>query len=104
MRILHVLDHCLPLHSGYAFRTRAIVKAQLAQGWEVALPDRAAPRRAEGPDPEIVDGITFHRTREARAGAGAARRMARDQGACPRGSTRWSRNGGRTSSMPIRRC
>ena len=36
MRILHVLDHGLPLHSGYAFRTRAIVKAQLARGWEVA--------------------------------------------------------------------
>ena len=26
-RILHVLDHSLPLHSGYTFRTRAILKA-----------------------------------------------------------------------------
>src|SRR5438094_49149 len=26
MRILHVLDHGLPLHSGYTFRTRAIVQ------------------------------------------------------------------------------
>jgi len=61
MRILHVLDHGLPLHSGYAFRTRAIVKAQLARGWEVAC--LTGPRHAaEGPDPEIVDGITFHRT------------------------------------------
>ncbi len=61
MRILHVLDHSLPLHSGYAFRTRAIVKAQLAQGWEVRC--LTGPRHAAaGPDPEIVDGITFHRT------------------------------------------
>ena len=36
MRILHVLDHSLPLHSGYTFRTRAILKAQVARGWTVA--------------------------------------------------------------------
>lgn len=61
MRILHVLDHSLPLHSGYAFRTRAIVKAQLARGWEVAC--LTGPRHtADGPDPEMVDGIIFHRT------------------------------------------
>jgi PEP-CTERM/exosortase A-associated glycosyltransferase len=61
MRILHVLDHGLPQHSGYAFRTRAIVKAQLARGWDVAC--LTGPRQvADGPDPEVVDGITFHRT------------------------------------------
>jgi glycogen synthase len=61
MRILHVLDHGLPLHSGYAFRTRAIVKAQMAQGWEVVCLTSAR-HKAPGPDPEIVDGITFYRT------------------------------------------
>src|SRR5207237_2578892 len=61
MRILHVLDHSLPLHSGYAFRTRAIVKAQLAMGLEVACLTGPRHERA-GPDPEIVDGITFYRT------------------------------------------
>ncbi|HEV2745970.1 MAG TPA: TIGR04063 family PEP-CTERM/XrtA system glycosyltransferase [Allosphingosinicella sp.] len=67
MRILHVLDHGLPLHSGYAFRTRAILKAQLARGWEVAA--LTGPRhQAEGPDPEVVDGITFHRTPKPAAG------------------------------------
>src|SRR6185436_6257897 len=61
MRILHVLDHGLPLHSGYAFRTRAIVKAQLAQGWQVAC--LTGPRQgATEALAEIVDGITFHRT------------------------------------------
>ncbi|HST35149.1 MAG TPA: TIGR04063 family PEP-CTERM/XrtA system glycosyltransferase [Allosphingosinicella sp.] len=67
MRILHILDHSLPLHSGYTFRTRAIVKAQLGQGWEVAC--LTGPRHAaEGPDPEIVDGITFYRTRKPQPG------------------------------------
>ncbi|HYG29805.1 MAG TPA: TIGR04063 family PEP-CTERM/XrtA system glycosyltransferase [Allosphingosinicella sp.] len=61
MRILHVLDHGLPLQSGYSFRTRAIVKAQIAAGWEpVCL---TGPRqRAAGPGPDTVDGIAFHRT------------------------------------------
>jgi glycogen(starch) synthase len=61
MRILHVLDHSLPLHSGYAFRTRAIVKAQQAQGWEVACLTGSR-HGAEGPDPEEIDGLIFHRT------------------------------------------
>ena len=34
-RVLHVLDHSLPMHSGYTFRTRAILKAQQASGIEV---------------------------------------------------------------------
>jgi glycogen synthase len=61
MRILHVLDHGLPLHSGYAFRTRAIVKAQLARGWDVACltgPRQGATQHAV----EEQDGITFFRT------------------------------------------
>ncbi|MBY8826921.1 TIGR04063 family PEP-CTERM/XrtA system glycosyltransferase [Hephaestia mangrovi] len=61
MRILHVLDHGLPLHSGYTFRTRAILKAQQALGWEIAAV--TGPRHGEAPAPvEQVDGITFHRT------------------------------------------
>jgi glycogen synthase len=61
MRILHVLDHGLPMHSGYAFRTRAIVKAQLGQGWEVACLTSAR-HTAPGPDEEVIDGIHFYRT------------------------------------------
>lgn len=34
LRILHVLDHSLPLHSGYTFRTLAILERQRALGWE----------------------------------------------------------------------
>lgn len=32
-RILHVLDHSAPLHSGYAFRTLSILREQRALGW-----------------------------------------------------------------------
>ncbi|NMN07071.1 MULTISPECIES: TIGR04063 family PEP-CTERM/XrtA system glycosyltransferase [unclassified Novosphingobium] len=62
-RILHVLDHSLPLHSGYTFRTRAILKAQKGHGLEVRGVTglrHAAP--AEGNDPESHDGLLFHRT------------------------------------------
>ncbi len=60
-RILHVLDHSLPLHSGYTFRTRAILRAQMARGWEVRgiTGHRHA---AQGAQEEVVDGLTFHRT------------------------------------------
>jgi PEP-CTERM/exosortase A-associated glycosyltransferase len=67
MRILHLLDHSLPLHSGYTFRTRAIVKAQMARGWDVAC--LTGPRHSRaGPDPETVDGIIFYRTQQPVAG------------------------------------
>jgi len=36
MKILHILDHSLPIHSGYAFRTAEILKSQRAMGWYVA--------------------------------------------------------------------
>ncbi|HJS10126.1 glycosyltransferase, partial [Sphingopyxis sp.] len=60
-RILHILDHSLPAHSGYTFRTRALMKAQAAKGWEVA--GVTGVRHPEpGPDGETVDGLTFYRT------------------------------------------
>ena len=34
MRILHILDHSLPLHSGYVFRTLALLREQRARGWD----------------------------------------------------------------------
>ena len=61
-RVLHVLDHSLPLHSGYTFRTRAILTAQQAIGLEVRA-ITGLRHFADGPDREDVAGITFHRTR-----------------------------------------
>ena len=61
-RVLHVLDHSLPLHSGYTFRTRAILKAQEGMGWQVRG-ITGLRHLAEGPDVEEAEGLTFHRTR-----------------------------------------
>lgn len=63
-RILHVLDHSLPLHSGYTFRTRAILKAQEAAGLEVrGITSQRHNLEAEWTkDCENFDGLTFHRT------------------------------------------
>jgi glycogen synthase len=60
LRILHILDHSLPMHSGYTFRTRAILKAQQSLGWDVQGVTSA--RHTEGgPATETVDGLIFHR-------------------------------------------
>ncbi|QUT04991.1 glycosyltransferase, exosortase A system-associated [Sphingobium phenoxybenzoativorans] len=84
-RILHVLDHSLPLHSGYTFRTRAILRAQMAQGWDV----RSITGRRHGadagavtePDVETIDGLIFHRTPGEVASGNALIREWRDIGA-----------------------
>lgn len=61
MRVLHILDHSLPLHSGYTFRTRAIMVAQIAQGWQVA--GVTGPRQGFSSGAiETVDGLSFYRT------------------------------------------
>lgn len=60
-RILHVLDHSLPTHSGYTFRTRALMKAQAAKGWKVAG-ITGVRHPVPGPEVETVDGLTFYRT------------------------------------------
>ncbi len=61
MRILHVFDHSIPLHSGYTFRSRSILRHQRALGWETA--HLTSPRHTlNGPSKETVDGLEFHRT------------------------------------------
>lgn len=60
-RVLHVLDHSLPLHSGYSFRTRAILKAQQAAGLDVRGVT-GNKHYAPGPDVEEVDGLVFARS------------------------------------------
>lgn len=61
MRVLHILDHSLPMHSGYTFRTRALMKAQIANGLEVRG-ITGLRHESGGPDVERADGLTFHRT------------------------------------------
>jgi len=63
MRILHILDHSIPLHSGYTFRTLSILKAQRALGWETF---HVTGTKQGGFDQveEDVDGWHFYRTRD----------------------------------------
>ncbi len=61
MKILHILDHSIPLHSGYTFRTRAILEQQRKLGWEtfhVTSAKHVGARAAI----ETVDGLTFYRS------------------------------------------
>ena len=77
-RILHVLDHSLPLHSGYTFRTRAILKAQEGAGLEVRGVTSQR-HQLEAPTSEAfetVDGLTFYRTPDAPSGPAGLREMA----------------------------
>ena len=61
MKILHVFDHTLPLHSGYTFRSAAILRNQRKMGWDTV--------HLSGPKhlncsvlEESSDGLHFYRT------------------------------------------
>ncbi|MEH6648965.1 MAG: TIGR04063 family PEP-CTERM/XrtA system glycosyltransferase [Motiliproteus sp.] len=61
MKILHVLDHSIPLHSGYTFRTRAILNNQRLQGFETC--HVTSPKQGSfDADQETVDGLKFYRS------------------------------------------
>jgi glycogen synthase len=49
------------MHSGYTFRTRAILKAQEERGWQVQGVTGVR-HTASGPAVETSDGLVFHRT------------------------------------------
>jgi PEP-CTERM/exosortase A-associated glycosyltransferase len=69
LRVLHVLDHSIPLHSGYTFRTLALLREQRKLGWEtfhLTSPKHTATQALQ----ETVDGWPFFRTPPA-ADAGA---------------------------------
>ncbi|TXI21799.1 MAG: glycosyltransferase, exosortase A system-associated [Nitrosomonas sp.] len=61
MRILHILDHSIPLHSGYTFRTRSILKAQRALGWETFHLTSTKQGLTNSLE-EVIDNFHFYRT------------------------------------------
>jgi len=63
MRILHILDHSIPLHSGYTFRTRSILREQQALGWET-FHVTGSKQGASAALEEEVDGLHFYRTQK----------------------------------------
>ena len=61
MRILHIFDHTLPMHSGYTFRSAAILRNQRKMGWDthqLSGPKQLHCDVAE----EDADGLHFYRT------------------------------------------
>ena len=63
LRILHVLDHSIPLHSGYTFRTLSILREQRKRQWETF--HLTSPKQLGAKQPEEdVDGWHFYRTLE----------------------------------------
>ena len=65
MCVLHVLDHSIPLHSGYTFRTRSILREQRALGWETFHVTGAKQNSGDMLE-ETVDGLHFYRTPESK--------------------------------------
>lgn len=60
-KILHILDHSVPLHSGYAFRTLSLLKEQRKLGWQteqLTTTKHYGALRAE----EELEGFKFYRT------------------------------------------
>jgi glycogen(starch) synthase len=61
MKILHVFDHTLPLHSGYTFRSAAILRNQRKLGWDTY--HLSGPKQINCSVPEEdADGLHFYRT------------------------------------------
>ena len=65
LTILHILDHSLPVHSGYAHRSDGIFRAQLKRGWRpVALTSAKHGLAGQGSPhkEETIDGVRYYRT------------------------------------------
>ncbi|HEU4854212.1 MAG TPA: TIGR04063 family PEP-CTERM/XrtA system glycosyltransferase [Nitrosospira sp.] len=61
MRILHILDHSIPLHSGYSFRTLSILREQRTLGWETYHLTGSKQGNCSIPE-EDIEGWHFYRT------------------------------------------
>ena len=65
MKILHILDHSLPLHSGYTFRSQNIFKAQQQMGYTPVIltsPKHEESLKKNTPEKEQINGFTYYRT------------------------------------------
>jgi PEP-CTERM/exosortase A-associated glycosyltransferase len=74
MKILHILDHSLPLHSGYTFRTAALLREQRRLGWETYHLTSPKQGKVAG-SVEEVDGLSFFRTQECEGGVPIVREL-----------------------------
>ena len=67
LRVLHLLDHSIPLHSGYTFRSLSLLREQRRLGWTTF--HLTSPKQGEGLKDkasqameETIDGWHFYRT------------------------------------------
>ena len=63
MKLLHILDHSIPLQSGYTFRTKAILEQQRKMGWETSHVTSGKHKVAEQSEEE-VDDLIFYRSKK----------------------------------------
>jgi glycogen(starch) synthase len=64
MRVLHLFDHSLPVHSGYSIRSLNIILQQRRLGWttfQLTGPKQDSPHD----NSEVVEGLEFFRTSSA---------------------------------------
>lgn len=66
MRVLHILDHSIPLHSGYTFRTRNLLLGQHALGWST-VHVTGTKQGDSALAVEEVDDLRFYRTAPSRS-------------------------------------
>lgn len=65
IKILHILDHSLPLHSGYTFRSLNLFKAQQAMGFDPVIltsPKHEQSWKGDWADLENINGFNYYRT------------------------------------------
>lgn len=65
LRLIHILDHSLPLHSGYAFRSESIFRAQAKRGWQLAVitsPKHQESWKGKWEAQETIGDFPYYRT------------------------------------------
>ena len=65
LKVLHVLDHSLPLQAGYSFRTASILHAQREQGLDpvaVTSPKHEESWKKPTPPVETIEGVRYYRS------------------------------------------
>lgn len=65
LKILHILDHSLPLHSGYTFRSQNLFRAQRNLGYDpviVTSPKHEQSWKGTWSDKEEINGFTYYRS------------------------------------------
>lgn len=65
LKILHILDHSLPIHTGYTFRSQDIFRVQQKMGWQPVVltsPKHEESWKDKSGEKEVIGGITYYRT------------------------------------------